>query len=44
MPAVWSKYYLRYNSMQRLADAFGVSKPAAARRLQEIGIVRKLGR
>jgi len=44
MPAIWVKYYLRYWSMQVLADTFGVSKPAVARRLQELGFYRKIGR
>lgn len=44
MPATWFKYYLRFGSMQRLADAFGVSKPAAARRLRELAIYSRLGR
>jgi len=44
MPAIWVKYYLRYWSMQVLADTFGVSKPAVARRLHELGFYRKIGR
>jgi biotin operon repressor len=30
--------------MQRLADTFGVSRPAVARRMQELAIFVKLGR
>ena len=44
MPAIWFKYYVRFGSMRYLADTFGVSRPAVARRMQELAIFVKLGR
>jgi Zn-dependent peptidase ImmA (M78 family) len=44
IPAIWFKYYVRFGSMRYLADTFGVSRPAVARRMQELAIFVKLGR